>query len=294
MQMAVHLRLIAPFVAAILLAPALSIADIVRDVRYGERARNVFDLYMPVGVGNPPLLVFVHGGRWFRNDKTQIERHDRIDALTDAGIAIASINYSFSSEMIWPAQREDLSEALGFLRRRADEFGYDGSRIAVWGQSSGAHLALWAALDAAREPETRLQALVSWYAPSDLYALIPDRAADDVPDRGDLDQEPTPESLLIGAEVAEHKTIADTASPITQLKMLPKGLPLPPTLLVHGTADFVVSPLQTDRLHDAMMEQGGAPSVELRRVEDAGHGGDAFDTEVAPVIDFLKSAFDVP
>ncbi len=276
---------------AFIVTAGMAVAESFKDVRYGNKARNLLDLYVPAGVESPPLVVFVHGGRWFRNDKTQIERHDRVNALNRAGFAVASVNYTFSSEAHWPAQKDDLVEAFAFLRRRSEQFGFDAKRIAVWGQSSGAHLALWAAYQGALDPATRLQALVSWYAPSDLYALIPDRAADNVEDRGNLEKEPTPESLLIGAPVAENKAKADQASPFQYLRILPEHVPLPSTLLVHGTEDFVVSPLQTDRLYMAMKSHGGARELRLRRVKNAGHGGDAFDSEVAPVIDFLKTAF---
>ena len=261
------------------------------DVAYGDKARNQLDIYVPDEVSNPPIVVFIHGGRWFRNDKTQIELHDRVNLLLDAGIAIASINYTFTDEAIWPAQLDDLRKAFDFVRENGETYGYDASEVAVWGQSSGAHLALWAAFDQAQSPDTRLDALVSWYAPSDLFALIPDRSADDVTDKGNLAEEPTPESLLIGAPVAENKALADAASPVFFLDTLAGDTPLPPTLLVHGTEDFVVSPLQTERLFAAMQARPGASQVDLRRVEGASHGGDGFNTEVAPVIAFLKAAF---
>lgn len=283
-------------VTALIVAAAIATtsaqAKSLHDIAYGDRARNQLDLYLPDGVENAPLIVFIHGGRWFRNDKSQLERHDRAARLNEAGFAVASIDYTFSSEDIWPAQLADLRNAFGFLRAEAETYGYDASRVAVWGQSSGAHLALWAAFDQATSPETRLDALVSWYAPSDLYAIVADRADDDVPVRGDLAKEPTPESLLIGKPVPEHRKLADAASPLAFLKTLPDDAPLPPTLLVHGTADFVISPLQTLRLYEAMKARVGSQGVTLRLVEGGGHGGDAFDAEVRPAIDFLKTALD--
>lgn len=286
-----------PLAASVVVAMATiaaipSQADPLRDITYGERARNQLDLYLPDGVDTPPLVVFIHGGRWFRNDKSQIERHDRAKQLNAAGFAVASINHTFSDEAIWPAQLLDLRAAFGFLREQAAEYGYDAGRMAVWGQSSGAHLALWAAFDAAQDPDTGIDALVAWYAPSDLFNIAADRAADTVPDRDGLSEEPTPESLLIGQPVPENKALADAASPLAHMLSLPQETELPPTLLVHGTADFVMSPLQTLRLYDAMKGRVGDSGVTLRLVEDGGHGGDLFDAEVQPVIDFLKAAFE--
>ena len=267
-------------------------AETLTGISYGDRARNTLDLHLPDGVENPPVVVFIHGGRWFRNDSTQIELHNRVPMLLDAGIAIASINYTFSDEAIWPAQLDDLRAAFDFVRENGDTYGYNADQIAAWGQSSGAHLALWAVFDmAANAPDAQVDALVSWYAPSDLFALIPDRAADTVPDREGMDVEPTPESLLIGAPVQENRELADDASPTLYLASVPDEAPIPHTLLVHGTADFVVSPLQTERLYAAMEGRAGVESVQYRAVEGAGHGRDPFDPEVQPVIDFLLGVF---
>lgn len=79
------------------------------------------------------------------------------------GIAVASMNYTYSTDAIWPAQKDDVAEALRFLAGSGAKYGYDAENIAVWGQSSGAHLALWAGLIAAEEPDVNLQGVVSWY-----------------------------------------------------------------------------------------------------------------------------------
>ncbi len=267
-------------------------AEIKQDIAYGDKPRNQLDLYLPDGVTSPPVVVFIHGGRWFRNDKTQIENLDRVNQILEAGIAIASINYTFSSEAIWPAQLDDLRSAFDFLRSNGDTLGYDAERMAVWGQSSGAHLALWAAFDQAQSPDTALDGLISWYAPSDLYEIIPDRAADTVPDRDGMNDEPSPESLLVGATVPENKALADAASPVDFLESLPGDIALPDALLVHGDRDFVISPLQTERLYDAMQSHEGVGALEMRIVEGGGHGRPGFGAEVPAAIEFLNTVFD--
>ncbi len=264
------------------------------DIEYGDRERNRLDLYLPDDVKNPPLVVFIHGGRWCRNDKSQITRHDRAAKLVEAGLAVASINHTWSTEARWPVQRDDLHRAFAFLRARAGVHGYDGSRVAVWGQSSGAHLALWAAFDLAGNAKTRLAALVSWYAPSDLGRLTEDRLADGVTRNSVPTGGAAPEDILIGVRVEDSPSRADAASPLCFLRSLPGDTPLPPALLVHGTADTVVSPLQTRRLFDVMRGRPGVRTVELRLVEGAGHGGDGFDAEVEPAVGFLKRAFGAP
>ncbi|MEO0763205.1 MAG: prolyl oligopeptidase family serine peptidase, partial [Pseudomonadota bacterium] len=106
-----------------------------------------------------------------------------------------------------------------------------------------------------------------------------------------LDAEPSPEARLIGAPLRENRALADAASPLHALGALAADRALPPALLVHGTADAIVSPRQTERLHAAMQARPGA-RVTLRRVEGAGHGGEGFDAEVPPAVAFLKAAFE--
>ncbi len=141
--------------------PALAVTK-KHDVRYGSEPRHALDLYLVDGANEEPLVVFIHGGRWFRNDKSQVRLYQRVEKLTAAGFSVASINYRYSSEALWPAQRDDVMAALDFLRQRGNEFGFDVRRIALWGQSSGAHVALWAGLWSAVRTSDEIAAIVSW------------------------------------------------------------------------------------------------------------------------------------
>jgi acetyl esterase/lipase len=265
--------------SAAILATSVDATTVYSDISYGPGDRNTMDLYLPDGVENAPVVVFIHGGRWFRGDKSQIELYDRVESLTQAGIGIASINYTYSSEAIWPQQIDDVMAALHYVNDNGGTYGYDASRMAVWGQSSGAHLALWAGLKSAEDPDLDLATVVSWYAPSDLFSITADRVADDVPGENERFPEPSPESLLIGLPVPDNKPEADAASPQSYAASLPDGKPLPDFLLTHGTQDFVISPLQTQRMYDTLIAQGGSEDVQLRWVVDGRHGGDLFGPE---------------
>ena len=265
-------------------------ASLISDIAYGPDARNQLDLYLPDNVSNAPIVLFIHGGRWFRGDKTQIELYDRIESLTSAGIGIAAINHTYSSENLWPAQIDDVMDALDFVSENGATYGYDAERIAVWGQSSGAHLALWAGLLSAEDPDIDLAAVISWYAPSDLFQLTADRVNDDVPGENERFPEPSPETLLVGLPVPDNKAEADAASPAIYAQGLADGSNLPDFQIVHGDADFVVSPLQSERLFETLKEKG-AP-VELRILPGAGHGGDLFDDETPVATEFLIDQLD--
>ena len=255
-------------------------------LRYGERERNTLDLYLPANPIDAPVLVFFHGGRWFRNDASQIELYDRVSQLNDAGFVIASINFTYSTEAIWPAQLEDALAAIAYVHQASDTYGYQSDRLSLWGQSSGAHVAMMAMLNLAQDDQSPIAALVHWYGPSELSRISQDRIDDEVPGENERFSQPTPESQLVGSPVSDVPDLAAEASPVSRIRSLEKDMKLPPVLLVHGDQDAIISPLQSQRLFNALKARDGV-QVALRVVEGAGHGGDRFDEETAPAVEFL-------
>lgn len=252
------------------------------NLAYGAGGRNVLDLYLPEGVDNPPLVLYIHGGAWFRGDKNQVEDYDRLTLMIDAGMAVATMNYTWSQQALWPAQKADVEGAIRYLQDNSATYGYDMTSFAVWGQSSGAHLALWAGVLDAQDPTLDVDAVVSWYAPSDLKALWQDRLDDAVPGGNEREPDPTPESQLLGLDALTNEALADAASPVVQARELPAEAILAPTLLVHGTMDTRVSPLQSQRAHETLTARGA--ETDLILVEGGRHGGEGFDAVVAPSI----------
>lgn len=106
-----------------------------------------------------PLLVWVHGGAWrFGTNQALRETILRTPdgeqpntqalmraAFQQAGWAVASVNYRYSHQALFPGALHDVKEAVRFFRANAHEFGIDPQRIAVAGGSAGGHLSMMVA-----------------------------------------------------------------------------------------------------------------------------------------------------
>jgi acetyl esterase/lipase len=76
--------------------------------------KHLLDIYVPADAkGKVPLVVFVHGGGWIGNDKYADMGYmaNTIDAILNNGMALASIDYRFATQAVFPAilQRQSLS-----------------------------------------------------------------------------------------------------------------------------------------------------------------------------------------
>lgn len=218
------------------------------------------DAYLPVAQslrqqGHPAVIV-LHPGGWYRGDKGgYFARHNR--HLARQGFAVFDVQYRFTSidGARWPSQLEDVQDAIRWVKQHADKYGVDITRVAVLGRSSGGQLALRAAYDLdARGSNSDVQAAISIYAPLDLRFKA-----------WQADERVT--ALMGGPSYDLPQTYSD-ASPVDLARD-----DLPPTLLIHGYMDALVSPLHAELLHSRLKETN-TPCLFLR-IPWGRHGFDA-------------------
>lgn len=120
-------------------------------------------LYLPRAGGAPlPVLVFAHGGGFILGN---LDTHDRICRLLarKSGWAVLAVDYALAPEKQFPVQPDQVFAVLQRVRRQGGDWGLDPERIALGGDSAGAHLALCAALDARAAPDLPVSALLLYY-----------------------------------------------------------------------------------------------------------------------------------
>ncbi len=246
--------------------------------------KHLLDIYLPANTkGKLPLVIFIHGGGWLSNNKYADIGYMKktVAEIVGSGFAMASIDYRFSTQAVFPAQMQDCNRAISFLYDNADKYGFDKNRFAVMGFSAGGHLASMVGLSKNNAIGTffmpgssksfQFKGVVDFYGPAELL-LFPGN-----------DDPSSPESLLIGAAPLARPDLAKAASPVTYVDKND-----PPFLIIHGEKDNLVSPKQSQLL-SAWLTIANVPN-ELIIVKDAPHFGEMFDADEIrnKVLAFLK------
>lgn len=89
--------------------------------------------------GKPGVLFFVHGGVWIVGN---FQNHQRLlrDLVVGSGQIGVFVEYTPLPEAKYPTQIEESYAALKWVAAHAGEFGADGSRIAIAGNSVGGNM----------------------------------------------------------------------------------------------------------------------------------------------------------
>ena len=118
-------------------------------------------IYIPVGTGPFPIIVYFHGGGWVVGD---LDTQDMIARGLCAGSdsIVVSVDYRLAPENPFPAAIEDAWAATRWAHANADALGGDPERMGVAGDSAGGSLAAVSAIFA-RDAGLNLRAQVLFY-----------------------------------------------------------------------------------------------------------------------------------
>jgi acetyl esterase/lipase len=248
----------APLVAAQLVTGVPYSASSPRRIVYSSTADGelALDFYQPRGLSAAPVALVIHGGSWQSGDSTQLAPLNSY--LAAQGYAVAAINYRLAPRWRFPAARNDALAAIAYLKAHASELGLDPARFVLIGRSAGGQIALITAYTAA---DPAIRGVVSLYAPADMVFGYENPSNPLVIDsRGVL------EAYLGGTPSTAPANYA-AASPIGFV-----AGDTPPTLVIHGARDELVTLRQSERLA-ARLAEAGRPQL-LLTLPWATHGAD--------------------
>lgn len=244
-----------------------------------ERGRSVRGLKMTLFVPRtkekkPAVLYFPGGGFTSADHEKFLEMRY---ALARAGYVVAACEYRAVPNK-FPALLEDAKAAVRWMRAHASEFGVDADRIGLLGDSAGGYVVQmsgatngeknWDVGDF-KEVSSDVQAVVSIYGISDLTTI-----GEGIGNENVHASAAVTEALLLngpafkdfaGASVNADPQKAKAASPIGHVDGTE-----PPFLLMHGSGDKVVSPLQSKKMFEAL--QNEKVEAEYVLVRGAEHG----------------------
>lgn len=244
-----------------------------------ERGRSVRGLKMTLFVPRtkekkPAVLYFPGGGFTSADHEKFLEMRY---ALACDGYVVAACEYRAVPNK-FPALLEDAKAAVRWMRAHASEFGVDANRIGLLGDSAGGYVVQMAGATNGeknwdvgdfKEVSSDVQAVVSIYGISDLTTI-----GEGIGNENVHASAAVTEALLLngpafkdfaGASVNADPQKAKAASPIGHVDGTE-----PPFLLMHGSGDKVVSPLQSKKMFEVL--QNKKVEAEYVLVRGAEHG----------------------
>lgn len=242
-----------------------SVKSDLKDITYKITPENdsvKLDIYLPA---NPtkkktPVVLYIHGGAWAKGDKDFSSYYYTTslkDTLQANGYALVSINYRLVDKQHNVSdQISDCRDALKWIIEHADFYHFDVDNIGFWGESAGAHLALMMGYTDKPDASSDFRAryIVDNFGPTDLNKVLKTNAGfvTKVLYKLLLPELYNLREMLIRAmttydintQKEQAVAVATYYSPITYMDTAHHV----PTLMLHGTKDFIVPIRQSKKL----------------------------------------------
>lgn len=243
------------------------------------------DLLIPQVGKKLPAVIFITGGGFVSANRArmpQLRMH-----LAEKNFVVASITYRTAPNATFPQPIEDVKSAIRFLKANAQKFIIDAEKIFLIGDSAGGYLTAFAAITNGDkifnvgdnlEYSSEITAAVDLYGISDLTKIaadFPEEIQSQYYSAGavvSLFVNGLPDFGGVDGGILAHPLTAERANPINYITKNSA-----PMLLMHGSADNVVSPAQTDLLFQALKAHG--VDAERYIIPNANHADDYWQQE---------------
>jgi len=223
-------------------SPEQDVSVTMLNVSYGTNAQQKMDVYLPAtrNTTTTKVMIMIHGGGWNTGDKADFNEY--VDSLKkrEPSYAIFNINYRLANTPdLFPAQEQDVKAAVEFIYNQRQEYKISDKFVLV-GASAGAHLALLQGYK--YSTPIKPKAIIDFFGPTDLLDLYNNPSNPLV--------QPTLLSVT-GGTPTTNNTLYTQSSPINFV-----STQSPPTMILHGGADIIVSPSQSIQLNNKLTIAG--------------------------------------
>lgn len=236
---------------------------------YAADPAQKMDIYLPAGrnSSSTKVMILVHGGGWSTGDKTDFNSY--VDTLKKRlpGYAIFNINYRLATGApnLFPAQENDVKAAIEFIYNKRADYAIS-DKFVLLGASAGAHLSLLHAYK--YNTPVKIKAVVDLFGPTDLVDMYNNPASIFAP--------PSAVAAVVGATPLSNPTLYFQSGPINFVTAQS-----PPTIILQGGMDILVSPSQSATLNNKLQAMGVIHQYVFYPTENHGWTGanlvDSFD-----------------
>lgn len=194
-----------------------------------------------------PFILFIPGSAWHKQE--MYNDIPKLAELAKRGFAIGALEYRESDIARFPAQIEDVANALDFIKEKSEQFHFDMERLFLMGNSSGGHIATMAAFFDAHglcRKLPKVRGVINECGSNEILICA----------KGELPpwMKVRPSAALLGIDSFEgNEEIARKASASTYVT---KDVVLPPMCILHSDNDPVVSVENSRALYKALEENG--------------------------------------
>jgi len=238
------------------------------DQAYGINDSQKMDIYLPAARSSSAtkVVILIHGGGWNAGDKTDFASY--IDTLKKRlpDYAIFNINYRLATVAtnFFPTQENDVKAAVEYIFSKTNEFNIS-QKFVLLGISAGAHLCL---LQAYKYTNVKIKAVVDFFGPTDMTDMYNNPASSLAP--------PEIIAAVVGTTPTANPVIYKQSSPVNYVTAQS-----PPTIILQGGVDVLVSPSQSIALKNKLQSFGVVNQYVFYPTENHGWFGpnlsDSFD-----------------
>lgn len=261
-----------------------------RDLRYGEGARNTYNLVIPTNKQPTALLLFLHGGSWTDGEKEDMEYE--VHRYAKMGYATATMNYSrlgkdtLATDMSYvspcfESMMQEIYACVEAIKVKGVELGCDFKQMAIGGYSAGGHLAMLYATHYATTSPLPLKFQISWVGPADISLLFPtDKTMVERISSGEQSDEIVKQrqELKNFMQSITGRTPSDGELNIERIEEIKRfaspfnlvSQDTPPAILAYGGKDGLVLAEHGKRMADALQKSGVDCSLVI--FPNSGHG----------------------